>query len=67
LITLQQGQLQAQASWFWYYPLRLYPTSPSAFLLRVLNGSFTFQVDGQGTVTGVTVLDQGQTFIGTKQ
>jgi CubicO group peptidase (beta-lactamase class C family) len=56
-ISLRGGDLYAQATG--QPALRLYPSSPTAFFLRVVNAQITFQMDAAGNVTGLVLHQNG--------
>jgi CubicO group peptidase (beta-lactamase class C family) len=56
-ISMRGGDLYAQATG--QPALRLYPSSPSAFFLRVVDAQIIFQLDAAGNVTGLVLHQNG--------
>ena len=60
VLTIAREEAQLTAQLTGQPPVRIYPASETEFFLKVVDARLTFRVDGEGTVEGLTLHQNGQ-------
>jgi CubicO group peptidase (beta-lactamase class C family) len=64
VVSVVDGQLKASASWLWPSAVRLYPTSTSGFVSRVVPATITFSGGAGAAPATLTLEIYGQSYTG---